>query len=216
MIGAVKPKDNASRERALSEAELAAVWRANGDDDYGRVVKLLILCAGRRQEIGGIRFSELDAERGTWTLPGERSKNGRPHTLPLPPAAWDIINSVPRRASRDQLFGDRAARGFSAWAQGKAGLDRRLGDAVAPFQLHDIRRTVATGLAEYRHHAARHRANLEPPIRPQARASWDLQSIKLRARGEGGLGALWADHIRSIVDGGGRKIILLPQGASTT
>jgi integrase len=216
VIGAVKPKDNASRERALSEAELAAVWRANGDDDYGRVVKLLILCAGRRQEIGGIRFSELDAERGTWTLPGERSKNGRPHTLPLPPAAWDIINSVPRRASRDQLFGDRAARGFSAWAQGKAGLDRRLGDAVAPFQIarHPPHRRHRVG--RYRHHAARHRANLEPPIRPQARASWDLQSIKLRARGEGGLGALWADHIRSIVDGGGRKIILLPQGASTT
>jgi integrase len=215
VIGAVKPKDNASRERALSEAELAAVWRANGDDDYGRVVKLLILCAGRRQEIGGIRFRELDAERGTWTLPGERSKNGRPHTLPLPPAAWDIINSVPRRASRDQLFGDRAARGFSAWAQGKAGLDRRLGDAVAPFQLHDIRRTVATGLADIGitphvieqilNHQSGHKRG---PAGIYNRSSYERE-VKAAL-------ALWADHIRSIVDGGGRKIILLPQGASTT
>jgi integrase len=206
VIGAVKPKDNASRERALSDAELGAVWRASGDDDYGRAVKLLILTGCRRQEIGGVRWSELDTDKGTWTLPAERSKNGKAHTLPLPPAAWDIINSVPHMASRDQLFGVIAGRGFTAWAQGKAGLDRRLGDAVAPFQLHDLRRSTATRMADL---------GIQPHIIEQI-----LNHQSGHKRGPAGIYnrssyvrevksalATWADHVGSIVAGGERKIV---------
>jgi integrase len=206
VIGAVKPKDNASRERALRDAELGAVWRASGDDDYGRVVKLLILTACRRQEIGGMRWSELDAERGTWTLPGERSKNGRPHTLPLPPAAWDIINSVPRMTSRDQLFGDRAARGFSAWARGKADLDRRLSDIVAPYQLHDLRRSVATRMADIgvQPHIIEQILNHQSGHKRGPAGIYNRSSYEREVRGAL---ALWADHVRNIVDGSERKVL---------
>jgi integrase len=213
VIGSVKPKDNASRERALTDAELVAVWRASGDDDYGRAVKLLIFTGCRRQEIGGMRWSELDAERGTWTLPATRSKNGKAHTLPLSPAAWGIINGVPRMASRDQLFGVSAGRGFSAWAQGKAGLDRRLGDAVAPFQLHDLRRSVATGMADLGvqphiieqilNHQSGHKRG---PAGIYNRSSYERE-VKVAL-------ALWADHVRSIVEGGERKVLILPSAAS--
>jgi integrase len=209
VIGAVKPKDNASRERALSDTELATVWRASGDDDYGRVVKLLILTGCRRQEIGGMRHSELDADKSTWTLPAERSKNGRAHTLPLPAAPWDIINGVPRMVGRDQLFGVRAGRGFSAWAQGKAGLDRRLGDAGAPFQLHDLRRSTATCLADLGvqphiieqilNHQSGHKRG---PAGVYNRSSYERE-VKAAL-------ALWADHVRSLVEGGGRKVLLMP------
>ena len=89
VIGAIQPKDSEGRSRVLSDAELAALWRASGTDEYGRIIKLLILTGARRAEIGGLRWGELDADSGTWTLPSERSKNKHAHTLPLPAAAWN-------------------------------------------------------------------------------------------------------------------------------
>jgi integrase len=148
VLGTIKPKEAEGRTRVLSDAELGAVWRAASDDEHGKIVKLLILTAARRQEIGGMHWSELDEARGTWTLPAARAKNNHAHTLPLPPAAWVIINCVLRTTSRDHLFGVRAERGFSTWASAKADLDKRLGEDVAPFVLHDLRRTVATKMAD--------------------------------------------------------------------
>jgi integrase len=142
VLGTIKPKEAEGRTRVLSDAELAAVWRAAGDEEHGKIVKLLILTAARRQEIGGMRWSELDEERGTWTLPAARAKNNHAHTLPLAPAGWTIINSVPPIVNRDHLFGVRAERGYSTWALAKSILDKRLGEGVAPFVLHDLRRTV--------------------------------------------------------------------------
>jgi integrase len=79
------------RERVLSDAELIAIWRACGDDAYGKIVKLLILTGCRRQEVGSMRWDELQQETGLWTIPGERTKNHKAHTLPLPEMAWSII-----------------------------------------------------------------------------------------------------------------------------
>jgi integrase len=132
-----------SRDRVLSDAELASVWRACQDNDYGRIIRLLILLGARRQEVGGMRFSELDLERDTWALPSERSKNARKHVLPLVPTAIDIINGVPR--VRDQLFGVRA-NGFANWGENKKALDERSG--VSKWTVHDLRRSVATKMCE--------------------------------------------------------------------
>jgi integrase len=147
VIGTRKPADPTPRDRVLTDAELVAIWHASGDDEYGRIVRLLILLGSRRQEIGGLRWSELDLDAGTWTLPAERSKNRRPHTIALPPAALAIIRSAPR-GERDHLFGDRAAGGFASWHRGKVELDRRLAGSAKPWRVHDIRRTVATGMAD--------------------------------------------------------------------
>jgi len=60
-----KPAEAKSRDRVLSDAELVAVWNAcNSDGDYGSIVRLLILLGSRRQEIGGMRWCELDLEAG--------------------------------------------------------------------------------------------------------------------------------------------------------
>ena len=145
--GSHRPEDPAPRDRVLTSAELVAVWSACGDDDFGRITRLLILLGSRRQEVGGMRWSELDLVAGTWTLPAERSKNRRSHTIALPPAALEIIKSIPRTA-RDHLFGDRASDGFVGWCFAKDKLDLRLGDGVKRWRLHDIRRTVATGMID--------------------------------------------------------------------
>ena len=65
-IGAHAPLPSKPRERVLSDEELAAIWQACSDDDYGRIIKLLILTACRRAEIGDMTWREIDLDR--WHL----------------------------------------------------------------------------------------------------------------------------------------------------
>jgi integrase len=147
VVGTRRPERAKARERVLAPAELVAIWTACDDgSDYSRIVRLLILLGSRRSEIGGMRWDELDLEGKTWTLPGRRAKNGRALTLGLPSAAWQLLPA--RVAGREHLFGTRAGSGFSAWDRNRAELDRRLNGAVKPWQLRDLRRTTATGMAD--------------------------------------------------------------------
>jgi integrase len=143
---APKPAASRSRERTLSDAELAAVWRAADDDDYGRIMRLLVLCGARRSEIGGMMWSELDFDAGVWILPAARSKNHKAHRLPIMPAMRAILDQVPRRATREYLFGANARAGFNSWDDGKKALDARSG--VTGWTVHDLRRTAATRMAD--------------------------------------------------------------------
>jgi integrase len=148
IIGTQQPMEPPPRDRVLSDQEILEVWNAAGDDDFGRIVKLLIACGQRRSEVGGMAWSELDFERSTWTIPAKRAKNKREHSLPLGSLALDIIRSVPQMVGRDLLFGSRANRGFTGWTDGKRALDERLGDQARPFVLHDVRRSVATRMCD--------------------------------------------------------------------
>lgn len=76
--------------------ELAQVWRACGDDDFGRIVKLLLLTGQRNAEIGELRWTEVDIGEGVIRLPGERVKNGRPMPCRFLPRRWPSIKTVPR------------------------------------------------------------------------------------------------------------------------
>lgn len=74
-------------------------------------------------------------------------KNGRPHEVPLSPAALEILEAAPQRAGRDLVFGDGQGA-FSGFSRAKASLDKRVGDEVAEWTVHDLRRTAATGMAK--------------------------------------------------------------------
>jgi len=113
------------------------------DDPFSDVVRLLLLTGQRRTEIGSLRWSEIDLARKMIVLPAERTKNSRFHELPLSAQALAIIERLPRRNSSDYLFG---TRGFAHWERAKAALDQRL--RIAPFRLHDLRRSCATGMGE--------------------------------------------------------------------
>jgi integrase len=147
VLGTRKPAAPTSRDRVLSNNELVAIWRACGDDDYGRIIRLSILLGARRQEIGGMKWDEYNPATGVWVLPGVRSKNHRPHTIALPPAAQEILATVERNG-REFLFGGKRSAGFVTWSRHKAQLDQRLGDRVAPWHVHDLRRTAATRMAD--------------------------------------------------------------------
>src|SRR5262249_17316317 len=204
VIGTPRPSEGEPRERVLDDLEIAAIWRACGDDDYGRIVRLLILLGARRAEVGGMERPEIDLERGTWTLPAARSKNGRAHTLPLMPMALGIIEGVRRIVGRDKLFGVRADRGFSTWAQDKRGLDTRSG--VANWTIHDVRRSVATRLADLGvaphvieailGHVSGHKRGVA--------GIYNRSSYEREVRAAL---ALWADHVRTLVEGGERKVV---------
>jgi integrase len=136
-----------SRQRVLSDSEIAAVWRALPAGDYGDVVRLLLLTGQRREEIGGLRWAEINFTDRLITLPAERCKNGRAHTIPLSPMACEILKA------RHTLLGatppaDGEVFRPGDWTEKKAALDRRLGAGFRHFVIHDARRSVATGMAE--------------------------------------------------------------------
>ena len=138
-----------SRDRVLHDRELRAIWNACRDDDFGNIVKLLILTGCRREEIGALRWTEIEFSSGVMTIPGNRTKNGRDLILTLPAVAIDLLRSVPRRAGREYVFGGRGGA-FSAWSYSTIALNSRITEAegkpLAHWTLHDLRRTLRTGL----------------------------------------------------------------------
>jgi integrase len=203
------PDDRLSRDRVLNDNELAAIWRGCKDDDFGRIVRLLILTACRREEIGGLRWGEIDRANGTITLPKERVKNKHEHVLPLTPLALEIIGLVKEQVGRNHLFGDRSMTGFTLWYSAKHDLDDRLGK-IAPWNLHDIRRSVATWMAENNiephvieailNHYSGHRGGVAG-IYNRAKYARQIRSAL----------SLWDDHLRSLLEGGERKVLAFPQ-----
>jgi integrase len=134
------------RSRILKQDEIARVWAALPQGDFGTIVRLLILTGQRRAEIGDLRHSEIDLKRGTITLPVERTKNGRQHVVPISEPMRALIKAIPQTDGRDFVFG-YGDGGFAGWSKSKERLDATL-DGLSPWTLHDIRRTVATGMAD--------------------------------------------------------------------
>jgi integrase len=142
-----KAVENGSRERVLADDELAAIWKAAADDQYGTIVKLLMLTGARRDEIASLRWSEVDLDDATVTLPPARTKNRREHVIPLSEPALAILAVQPRHDDRDHVFGRGVDRGFQDWSGSKVDLDASLGNAFE-WRLHDFRRSLSTALHE--------------------------------------------------------------------
>jgi integrase len=133
------PEPVTSRARKLEPAELASIWHACGDDDFGRIVKLLMLTGQRRAEVAEMRWGELDLERRLWTIPAARVKNKREHEVPLSDQAITMLPE--HRAGRVHVFG-RGPTGFTGFSQAKAQLDANAG--LPPWRLHDLRHAFVT------------------------------------------------------------------------
>jgi integrase len=146
VAGTNKQEEGGPRERALSDTEAASVWLAAPENDYGRIVRLILLTGCRRDEIGSLKWSEIDLKEKTITLPSERTKNKQAHFVPLSDIAVSIFKDIPRRASRDFVFGVGHG-GYSGWSKSKAEIDKaaKIKDA---WTLHDLRRTVRTGFGK--------------------------------------------------------------------
>jgi integrase len=212
VIGTAR-REETSRDRVLDPAELRTVWRALGDDEFSAIVRLLCLTGQRREEIGGLRWSEIDLESGVIRLPAERVKNNSEHTVPLSTPARAILEGQSQRDGRDYVFG-RGQGGFSGWSRCKARLDARIaemtGKPLPGWTLHDLRRSFVTHIAE---------AGIAPPHVLEA----IINHISGSKSGVAGVynkstyekektAALvhWADHFfRTIVGGTARRVIPL-------
>jgi integrase len=82
------------------------MWTASDSEGYpfGDFMKLLIPSGQRRAEVAEMRWSELDLEKRLSTLPSQRAKNGRQHTVPITDAMPDKLRRVPRFLNTDSVF----------------------------------------------------------------------------------------------------------------
>jgi integrase len=159
----LKPKDiigeRRARTRILSDAELQAAWQAAESlgYPYGPLFRLLMVTGQRKSEVAEAQWSEFDLAKKIWTIPAERMKADAAHVVPLSDDAIKILESLPRFNSGDFLFsttfGKSPVNGFS---KGKARFDTAIlaklreqdrRAKLPDFVIHDLRRTVRTGLS---------------------------------------------------------------------
>jgi integrase len=160
--GTLKP-----RERALTLDELRLVWEAAGKigGTRGALVKMLMLTGQRRFETSTMRWRDLAGlENGSplWSIPGEVTKNRRPHDVPLAPEAVAVIRSLPIMAvTRDKgeqqsdfVFTTTGTKPWAAYSKLKRQIDDQIakaiaesdGEPMAPWTFHDLRRSLVTGM----------------------------------------------------------------------
>src|ERR1043166_2569021 len=125
VLGTNKASEDKPRERVLADDELAAIWNALPDGDYGRIVRLLMLTAQRRDEIGSLSWPEVDVKGKLIVLPSTRTKNSRAHEVPLSDSALAIVEDCQQRRGRALLFGEGEG-GYSGWSRSKDTLDEKL------------------------------------------------------------------------------------------
>jgi integrase len=164
VLGVKRPGPPASRKRKLDDAEIVIFWKAcdKVGGAFGPLFKLLLLTGCRLREVSGMQQDELShaispstllVESTSWTIPGDRTKNHRTHTLPLPQLALDIIASVPVPPINPSglVFTHNGKTPVSDFSKTKKLLDVEMtkiaGKPVPPWRLHDLRRSFASGLA---------------------------------------------------------------------
>jgi len=165
MAGIKQPLKEKSRDRVLSDPEIREVWQAIEKQPYpmGAFYKLLFLTGQRRCEVASLKWSHI--EGGIWTIPADIAKNGRVHDIPLSETALEILASISHQksaylftttAGRTNDKGEDLSRPISGFSKAKRRLDTEVAkerekngmEEMAPWRVHDIRRTVATQLAK--------------------------------------------------------------------
>jgi integrase len=199
VVGTHKASES-TRERVLPLAELAQIWRACSNDAYSSVIKMLILTGQRRDEIGGLRWSEVRDDM--IVLPGERTKNKRAHVVPLSTPALAILAARPRTG--EFVFDN------ISWAYGKQQLDARLAAASVKLEKwiqHDLRRSAATGMAELGvaphivEAVLNHIGHKAGVAGIYSRASYEKEKRHALS--------IWADHVLAIVEGRAMNVVPL-------
>jgi integrase len=126
-LGKKPPAKAGSRDRVLTDDELKLIWQEAGKLGwpFGPIVQVLMLTAQRRGEVAAMQWDDLDLDKGVWTIPADRTKNAKPHAVPLSKAARALIAGLPRY---DQSAYGFPARGkpeqpYSGYSKGKRMLD---------------------------------------------------------------------------------------------
>jgi integrase len=155
--GVKRPSQSVERERTLDDREIPILWGAcdRVGWPFGQLAQLLLLTGQRRDELAHSTWNEFDLNGQTWTLPAERTKNGRAHIVHLNSLAIEILEKLPRLSSqRGWVFSTGVGAGtpVRGFWQGReriaAAMAEIAGEDVVPWTLHDLRRSCATGAAK--------------------------------------------------------------------
>lgn len=102
--GLPRPAKATARHRVLSDDEIRWLWQAcetvdaprslNAPRPFAAILRLLLLTGARLNEVAGMARAELNDDHTMWSIPGSRTKNTRPHVMPLPPLARELIAGV--------------------------------------------------------------------------------------------------------------------------
>ncbi|HEX5182070.1 MAG TPA: tyrosine-type recombinase/integrase [Allosphingosinicella sp.] len=149
-----RPRAPKPRERVLSEEEVGALWHVlEGEGKpFGPALKLLLLTGQRRNEVFDADRAEFDVRAKLWTISRERAKNGATHLVPLSSSALAIVKELLKDQRSEKLLPargnwDMSPSGFSkAMRRIRESLEEEIGRPVPHWTLHDLRRTLATGL----------------------------------------------------------------------
>jgi integrase len=198
------PGREVSRDRVLADAELAAVWRCceQAGWPFGDLFRLLAVTGQRLGEVAAMRWENIDLSARIWTVPAELSKNSIANEVPISDLAFEILERLSPLAGHSSGYVFPAMNGssnpVSGFSRAKANLDKALSAGVdfAPWRLHDLRRTAASGMARLGvapHVIERLLNHMQPGVAgvynrfgylPEKRTALDL----------------WAAHIRQTID----------------
>jgi integrase len=198
--GVKKPGVERSRDRVLTDAEIVAVWQATAEIGWpsGPLVRMLLLTGQRRDEAAAASWPEIDVYSALWSIPGTRTKNGRPHHVQLAKPVLELLEDVPRFADGDFLFGAGGRGPFKGFGRAKGRLDKLAG--IAPWTLHDLRRSCATGMASLGvpPHVIERILNHVSGTRGGIAGVYDRSALDAERRN-----ALerWAEHVEKLVGG---------------
>ena len=224
VVGIEKPGEETKRERVLTDGEIREVWNAAESIGYpyGHLAKALLLTGQRRAEVAGMRWAEVDAGEGVWTIPQERTKNKLAHEVPLSPAVRGLLASVPHVGDCVFKTGRTGDKPLNSFTVAKERLDAAILEArntraqgerrgkaepMPHWTLHDLRRTMRTRLSKL---------GVTPEIAERAighiptgvRAVYDRHQFHEEKRAAL---ALWAQSLANIVSTS-EKVVLLTSG----
>ncbi len=151
--GSVKPlADEVKRVRVMTDDEIRALWRTADRLSYpaGPFVQLLLLTGQRRNEVAEMGWAEVDLSKKLWTIPAGRMKASAANVVPLAPEAAAILESLPRWDGPFVFSTTGGRKPISGFSKMKLRVDAVLPEAMAPWTIHDLRRTMRTGLSALR------------------------------------------------------------------
>lgn len=151
-----------ARTRYLTDDELCSAWKTSFQlsGNFGPAMRLLMLTGQRRGEVAGLDWSELDRAERRWILPAERTKNSHLHVIPLSKQAIAVLDEAAGRnrwPSTGLVFPSTRCTQLSGFSKIKRQWDDKIIEdirstgackvaAMRPWRLHDLRRSVATGM----------------------------------------------------------------------
>ena len=205
--GMRKPPGSKPRERVLSDDEIRTLWNSlpqalARNPEHQRVIKLCLVTGQRVGEVVGMTQSELDRKHKVWKLPGARTKNGHPHTVPLSALAIELIG----KSDTEQVFPNPEPL---AIAQTIYRFQDRFG--IPHWTVHDLRRTALTHMAKLGvapivlGHIANHRTTTKAGMTLSVYVHHAYEKEKREAL------ELWADRLQGII-AGGAEVVQLGRG----